>query len=64
MKLFHAEPTRRLIVSPDRDNALIVRKRAVRMETIVQEPNWDRNAPVSEFSERFKAAMRAKGWLK
>jgi hypothetical protein len=63
-KIYSADPApRRLIVSPNRDEALIVRKRAVRMP-VFQEPDWNRNAPIREFSERFKQAMRAKGWLR
>jgi hypothetical protein len=53
-KIYSADPApRRLIVSPDRDDALIMRKRAVRMP-IHQEPDWNQNAPVREFSEQFK----------
>jgi hypothetical protein len=55
-----------VIVSPGENDALVLRERNTTRVPIraTREPDWNRNAPVKELPERFKAAMRAKGWLR
>jgi hypothetical protein len=66
-RIYSAAPTtRRLIVSPGEKDVLIMSGRRPVERPIQQmaEPNWNRNAPITEIPEQFKAAMRAKGWLR
>lgn len=65
-KIYSAHPPQRVIVSPGQLEATLVRERDLQHISIraARKPDWNRNAPVTEFSERFKAAMRAKGWLR
>ena len=67
-RLYSARPAgkRRMIVSPGEKDVLAIggrRPAEVPIQTMI-EPDWNQNAPVKEIPERFKAAMRAKGWLK
>jgi len=65
--IYSARPTgsKRIVVSPG-DNSVMLGKRHAddRPAAAMREPDWNRNAPVVELSEQFKAAMRAKGWLR
>jgi hypothetical protein len=62
-KIYSADlAPQRVIVSADRE--LVVDKHNAHRQPAHQEPDWNRNAPLREFSEQFKQAMRAKGWLR
>jgi hypothetical protein len=67
-RLYSAKPSgsRRVIVSPGEKNAVVMGERRARERPLAatREPDWNRNAPIKEFSEQFKAAMRARGWLR
>jgi hypothetical protein len=67
MKLYVARPnSRRVVFTPgEKDASVIDGRRAAQLpDAATREPDWNRNAPIVEFSEQFKAAMRAKGWLR
>jgi hypothetical protein len=65
-KLYKAKPTpTRIIVAPGQGGQVTVLRHhdAARLplQAVEVEADFQRNAPVSGFSERFKAAMRAQG---
>ena len=63
-KLYSAKPkSERLVVSPGRE-PLVMKDRYGARRPISAEPDWNQNAPLEEIPENFKAAMRAKGWLR
>jgi hypothetical protein len=67
--LYRSKPTpTRIIVTPGQREVTVLRQRDTTQRlparAIAVEADYAANAPVSGFSERFKAAMRAKGWLR
>jgi hypothetical protein len=68
VKLYTAKPTpTRIIVAPGQKAVTVLKPHdATRLpfQAVEVEADFIGNAPISGFSERFKAAMRAKGWLR
>jgi hypothetical protein len=60
-RVYRAEPRgrRRLVVAPTRS---LTEKDLATCRSLTRD--YAKNAPIRELPERFKAAMKAKGWLR